>query len=74
MKNLVFERKHDEIDFILTTKEVCSIIGFSRQTVYRMVKSGEFPAPAKLGTRRVGWKTSHVNGWLDAKFEKRASA
>jgi predicted DNA-binding transcriptional regulator AlpA len=32
-------------------------------TLWRKVKSGEFPAPVKLGPNSTAWKLSDVEAW-----------
>ena len=44
--------------------ELISLIGLSRATVYRYIKSGNFPAPMQLSKRCVAWKASSINDWL----------
>src|SRR5690606_32605319 len=54
-------------DRILPIAEVVKIVGLSRRSVYRELKSGQFPRPVQLSARRVGWKESAVQAWLDAR-------
>lgn len=54
---------------ILRGKEVCAIMGVSEQTISRWVKVGSFPAPLKLGPRRIGWEQSAVESFLASKRE-----
>lgn len=39
---------------------------FSAPTLWRMVKAGTFPAPAKLSQRVTAWKCSAVREWMAA--------
>lgn len=39
----------------LRPKQVASIIGVSRATLYNWIKSGKLPKPRKLGVRMVAW-------------------
>ena len=60
------------MDRILRIPEVVKITGLSRTTIWRRVKSGDFPAPVRLGnlvTRSVGWRESQVKQWLDSRPE-----
>lgn len=54
-----------DVDYLLSMREVCALTGRSRHTIYRMVKAGLFPAPAKISKRSIGWRTSAINKWLD---------
>jgi hypothetical protein len=40
------------------------LVPFSSATLWRKVKSGEFPAPVKLSERITAWKTSAVLAYL----------
>ena len=44
--------------------ELIALIGLSRATILRYIKSGAFPAPMQLSQRCVAWKASSINGWL----------
>ena len=55
---------------IMRIPEVVQITGLSRTTIWRRVKSGDFPAPVKLGslaTRSVGWHASEVKRWIESR-------
>ncbi len=58
--NKLFYRQRE-----LTTK----IVPFSATTLWRKVKSGEFPAPIKLGSTMNAWKASDVADWLKRQEE-----
>ncbi|WP_069301763.1 helix-turn-helix transcriptional regulator [Neptunicoccus sediminis] len=55
------------IDRILRQKEVMHLTGLSRSTIYRRIKSGEFPSQIKLTARLVGWRQSDLQRWLDTR-------
>ncbi len=40
---------------ILRAKAVTTRMGWSRTTLWRRVRAGEFPAPVKTGPNTVGW-------------------
>lgn len=44
-------------------KEVLAICGKSRSSVYASIKSGDFPAPVKVGGRSSAWVKSEVLQW-----------
>lgn len=43
---------------------VDGLLPITRQTLWRWVRSGKFPAPLRLGESRVGWRESDVSRWL----------
>ena len=51
---------------ILRMKDVCSELGVSRASVYRLLQSGGFPKPLKLGKRAIGWERYHIQQWLES--------
>ena len=52
---------------LMTSAEVQAACTISRTTVYRLVKSGRFPRPVKVGERAIRWRTADVQGWLDTR-------
>ncbi len=52
------------IDRLLRRKEVESITGLARSTLYEVMKTGAFPAPVKLSARTVAWRESEVAEWV----------
>lgn len=53
---------------ILSIKGVCQATSLSRATVYRLVKSGEFPKPVSITVGRVGWYEPVVDQWVRKKI------
>ena len=49
---------------VLRAPEVVSEIGVSKATLYRWVRSGQFPPPIKLGGHSVGWLREEIDAWL----------
>ena len=50
--------------------EVLQVTGLSAATLWRWVKSGDFPAPVKLGglaTRSIGWRYGEVQEWFNTR-------
>jgi len=59
---------------ILRRKEVESITGLARSTIYAMIKTGAFPEPVQLGNgHAVGWVASEVSTWIQEKMSVRNS-
>lgn len=55
-------------------------IPYTREHLARLVKAGTFPAPVRLGERRIGWVADEVDAWAaeriaqrDAGIQKRAA-
>ena len=53
---------------ILRVADVLAMTGLSRTTLWRRIKSGDFPPPILLGgpgSRAVGWRCAEVQAWID---------
>ena len=48
---------------LLTYREVASRLNCCRQTVWKLVKRGEFPEPLKIGRARR-WREADVDAWI----------
>ena len=51
---------------IIRTKRVLEKMGWSRTTLWRRVRSGDFPRPIRLGP--------NMNGWLEEAIDNKISA
>ena len=49
---------------LLRRSEVESRTGFSRTSIYRLMRAGQFPEPLKVGPRAVRWRESEILKWL----------
>lgn len=52
---------------IMRRMEVQRQTQLSKATLYRMIASGAFPRPIKLGARAVGWRKEEIDDWLDSR-------
>ena len=60
------------MDRMLRTPEVVRLTGLSKTTIWRRVRSGDFPVPVKLGslgTRSIGWREAELEEWLENRPE-----
>lgn len=53
---------------LLRLPTVCSVVGLSKSQIYRLIKSGQFPAAIQLGTNSVAWPAEHINAWVAEKI------
>jgi len=53
--------------FIRQSALIPKIVPIAPATLWRWVKSGQFPAPHKLGANTTAWRVEAVRSWLDAK-------
>lgn len=50
---------------ILRRAQVQERTGLSRSLLYRLIKEGRFPTSVKLSERAVGWRSCHIDEWLE---------
>lgn len=58
--------------YIRQSQLIPDIVPFSPATLWRKVKSGEFPKPVKLSARITAWDASLIRAWLDSKTQHNA--
>lgn len=58
-------------DRILPWSQVRVISGLSRTTIWRMQKSGDFPASVQVSANRVGWWQSEILDWHRSRQPRR---
>lgn len=54
-------------DRYIRIKELSTILGIGKSTIYRLVKDGKFPKQIKLTERTAVWKLSVINAWIKDK-------
>lgn len=52
--------------FARQTQIIPDVVPFSPATLWRKVKTGQFPAPVKLSERVTAWRVGDVREWLTA--------
>ena len=50
---------------VLKLREVSSLTKLSSSTIYRLIKTGDFPKPIKLATHASGWLLAEIDKWLE---------
>lgn len=53
-----------ETGYVRQSQLIPSIIPFSSATLWRKVKTRDFPAPVKLSERVTAWKVEDVRAWM----------
>ena len=49
---------------LLTCHEVLDRTRISRATIYRAMRSGQFPLPLKVGVKAIRWRAVEIDEWL----------
>jgi prophage regulatory protein len=52
--------------FIRQKDLLMNVVPFSATTLWRKIKSGEFPAPIKLGPSITAWRGNDIDEWLNS--------
>lgn len=56
--------------FVRQAHLLANVLPFSGTTLWRMVKDGNFPPPAKLGSGVTAWRVGAVRAWLEEREGK----
>ncbi len=54
-------------DRLMRRREVERITGMSRSSIYRLMRSGSFPLPVRVGATAVRWKESDIADWIESR-------
>ena len=49
---------------LLRLSQVVEITSLSKSTIYRMIKSNEFPSPLQIGSKSVAWRQIDLEKWM----------
>ena len=55
-----------KVDRILSLSEVMAITNLPKATIYKYMKCSLFPKQVRLTPRRVGWRLSQIQEWIDS--------
>lgn len=45
-------------------EDTAKLANASMRSIYRWAHEGRFPAPLKIGPRRIAWRKAEVEAWL----------
>jgi len=64
------EKGNVEVERYLREKQLLEhYLPFSGSTLWRKVRTGDFPAPVKLGPAITAWREREVASWLNERHE-----
>ena len=52
---------------LLKRQEVERRIGVTRSSLYRLMRSDDFPLPVKIGPRTNRWLPSEIDAWIETR-------
>lgn len=60
---------------LLRLPEVISATGLGRDTIYRYIREGRFPAQRRITDRASAWRADEVAAWIESRpaVERRAA-
>ena len=65
MSNIDFKSLPDEA--LVRQKDIITVLPFSVATLWRRVRSNEFPEPIRIDAGITAWRWGDVRNWLQAK-------
>ena len=55
---------------ILRLKDVLTLTGLSRSSIYLQISEGTFPNQISIGKRAVGWEASSIDEWIQQRIDE----
>ena len=52
---------------LVRLRQLTSIVGLSRSTIYRLVKAEQFPKPIRIGISSLAWRMDEIHKWIDSR-------
>ena len=56
---------------LITLKAVTAKVSLGRSTLYRLVASGQFPKPVRVGSKAIRWVAAEVDDWIEVQAASR---
>ncbi|MBB3140321.1 helix-turn-helix transcriptional regulator [Halomonas organivorans] len=56
---------------LIKLKDVISLTGLARSTIYKYISEERFPKPVSLGERNVAWVEEEIQDWILEKIAER---
>lgn len=51
--------------------QVLYLTGLGRTSIYKLMKNNAFPQATSFGARRIAWKRSDIQNWIESKIQAR---
>lgn len=59
--------EHKPHVYVVRMRQLVTLVGLSRSTIYVLVSKGRFPVPIRLGEKAVGWRIDEIEQWVNAR-------
>jgi len=69
MESLHSERDTMPIS-LLRLPAVMERVGYRRSSIYRLIESGDFPQPIRLGPLAIAWPSDEIDRWITNRIEE----
>ncbi|MEW6984317.1 helix-turn-helix transcriptional regulator [Colwelliaceae bacterium 6471] len=53
--------------------QVLYLTGLGKTSIYKLMNAKEFPQAISFGARRIAWKRSDIQSWIESKIQARQS-
>lgn len=53
--------------------QVLYLTGLGKTSIYKLMSSGAFPQAISFGARRIMWKQSDIQCWIESRIQARKS-
>jgi prophage regulatory protein len=55
---------------LIRIKKVLNQTGFARSTLYKLLKTNNFPQPIKISDRAIAWPQKAIDDWVASRISK----
>jgi prophage regulatory protein len=52
---------------LLRLPQVMELTGLGRDTIYRYIRNGRFPAQRRISDRASAWRADEIAGWIESR-------
>ena len=59
---------------LLNRREVQRACGLSKSTLYRLMRTGYFPEPLKIGPKAIRWRADEIQEWVESRPRARGES
>lgn len=59
---------------LLNRREVQQACKLSKSTLYRLMRTGAFPEPLKIGPKAIRWRVDEIQEWVESRPRARGES
>jgi len=57
-------------DPVISVRKVSELTSLCRKSIYNFMEREDFPKPVRLSGKRIGWRLSAVNAWIETRQQR----